>query len=295
MYHIKILVSLYALLFFALPYAQAISGEDVPLEISIPKQSYDGDPFFVSVKSPELLSVTFTWDKTTLFLKPKQDGQPEYACEAMFAIPFKSKKKSIPLDIQISTQSGTIHKVKNIHVVRKKYPEQRLKVKQKYATPPDAVKDRIAKEVRLQRNTYSVISPVKYWSFPFIRPVPGEVTSAFGLRRFFNGIERNPHKGVDFDASKGDPVPASDAGIVVLTGEFYYNGNTVIIDHGLGVFTSYMHLSKITVEKGQKVSRGEIIGLVGSTGRVTGPHLHLSLYVLKNSVNAAQVLEGMLE
>jgi murein DD-endopeptidase MepM/ murein hydrolase activator NlpD len=92
---------------------------------------------------------------------------------------------------------------------------------------------------------------------------------------------------VDFDAVEGDPVAAVEDGVVVLASEHYYGGNTVVVDHGLGVFSAYLHLSAFSVSPGQKVTRGETVGRIGSTGRVTGPHLHLSLYVLGESVNAA--------
>jgi murein DD-endopeptidase MepM/ murein hydrolase activator NlpD len=109
---------------------------------------------------------------------------------------------------------------------------------------------------------------------PFLRPVPGDPTSVFGTRRFFNEQPRDPHPGLDLRASTGTPVISSGAGRVALAAELYYAGGTVIVDHGGGLFTVYAHLSELLVEDGDEVDAGSRIGLSGATGRVTGPHLH---------------------
>jgi murein DD-endopeptidase MepM/ murein hydrolase activator NlpD len=121
---------------------------------------------------------------------------------------------------------------------------------------------------------FNHVSPVKLWEFPFVRPVAGEITSTFGLRRILNGQERSPHNGVDIGAPQGTEVLACNNGVVALARELCLEGNTIIIDHGLGLYSIYMHLSEIRVKEGETVARGAGIGLVGATGRVTGPHLH---------------------
>ena len=122
------------------------------------------------------------------------------------------------------------------------------------------------------------------------RPVPGATTSQYGLRRVFNDQARNPHRGLDLRGGEGDPIHAADDGVVVLVSDHYYGGKTVVVDHGLGVLTAYLHLSGFNVDKGQRVRRGDVIGSVGSTGRVTAPHLHLSLYVMGVSINPLPLL-----
>ncbi len=133
-------------------------------------------------------------------------------------------------------------------------------------------------------------SDTRHWNQPLLRPVPGRITSLYGLRRVFNKQPRNPHKGLDFRTAQGDPIAAVEAGTVVLTGDFYYAGKFVVLDHGLGLVSVSMHMSEILAQKGQHVKRGDRIGLVGSTGRVTGPHLHLSMSVLGQSVDALPLI-----
>ncbi|MGE4441385.1 MAG: M23 family metallopeptidase [Desulfomicrobium sp.] len=168
----------------------------------------------------------------------------------------------------------------SILVEDRDFPEQRLTVPTEMASPPAAVQDRIARENAEVRAVLNTVSPDNHLVLPFMRPVPGDVSSAYGLKRFFNDLERNPHRGLDLRAALGDPVRAAAPGQIVLAADHYYGGRSVFLDHGLGVFTVYMHLDEIKVRQGAMVEAGEIIGLAGQTGRVTGPHLHLGLYVL---------------
>ncbi|MBM9532011.1 M23 family metallopeptidase, partial [Desulfoprunum benzoelyticum] len=168
----------------------------------------------------------------------------------------------------------------SILVEDRDFPEQRLTVPTEMASPPAAVQDRIARETAEVRAVLNTVSPDNHLVLPFMRPVPGDVSSAYGLKRFFNDLERNPHRGLDLRAALGDPVRAAAPGQIVLAADHYYGGRSVFLDHGLGVFTVYMHLDEIKVRQGDMVEAGEIIGLAGQTGRVTGPHLHLGLYVL---------------
>ena len=173
----------------------------------------------------------------------------------------------------------------SILVERRDFPEQRLTVPTEMASPPAAVQERIARENAEIRVVLSAASPDNHLVLPLRRPVPGDISSAYGLRRFFNGLERNPHRGLDLRAALGDPVRAASPGQVALAADHYYGGNSVFIDHGLGVFTVYMHLNDIKVRQGDMVEAGQVIGLAGQTGRVTGPHLHLGLYVLDLAVD----------
>ena len=173
----------------------------------------------------------------------------------------------------------------SFQVADKAYEEQHITIKDKRKVNPEK-----RDMVRISREKKQIISALANWSardtvpVHFVKPVEGPTSSPFGLRRFFNEQPRNPHSGLDIAAAEGTPITAPAAGIVSDTGDFFFNGNTVFIDHGQGLVTMYCHMSEIKVEPGQFVGAGETIGKVGMTGRVTGPHLHWGV-----SLNNARV------
>ncbi len=149
-----------------------------------------------------------------------------------------------------------------------------LTVAPKFVEPgPEALK-RIEAESQLKARVFAASAPEPLWSGNFHAPVTAKPTDSFGTRRMFNGKLASVHKGMDFRAAMGTPVRAENGGAVVLARPLYYEGNCVVIDHGLGLFTLSMHLSRIDVREGQHVATGDRLGLSGATGRVTGPHLH---------------------
>ena len=155
---------------------------------------------------------------------------------------------------------------------------ERIRVDARFTAPPDsALQVRIARERELSRDAAVRAHRVpRLWQGPFLRPRPAaaRITSPFGGGRRVNGVWRSRHYGLDLDGRTGDPVYASNRGIVALVGDFFYGGRTVYLHHGLGLMTVYHHLSEPLVAAGDTVTRGQVIGLVGATGRVTGPHLH---------------------
>ncbi len=170
-------------------------------------------------------------------------------------------------------------------VEAKHYQEQHITIKDKRkVTPEKRDMKRIVREQRQIKQALAHWDPRMPDSLRFSLPVEGPVSSPFGLRRFFNEQARKPHSGLDLAAPQGTPVRAPAGGRISDTGDFFFNGNTVFIDHGQGLVTLYCHLSRIDVKPGQQVRPGEIIGLVGQTGRVTGPHLHWGV-----SLNDARV------
>ena len=122
-------------------------------------------------------------------------------------------------------------------------------------------------------------------SFPLHLPAEGVVSSEYGVRRFINNIPRNPHLGLDIAAASGTPIYAAESGLITLARNFFYKGNNILIDHGFDFKTSYSHLAKIVVNEGDLVKRGELIGFIGSTGRVTGPHLHFEVIFIGEKLN----------
>jgi len=173
----------------------------------------------------------------------------------------------------------------------KRYAEQRLTVQDERKVNPTA-----EDLVRIEREQARTDRALGTWSTEFMppwrmaAPVPGERSSSFGLRRYFNGQPRNPHSGMDIAAAAGTPIASPAAGRVVEAGEFFFNGNSVFVDHGHGVVTMYCHLSRIDVTIGQAVAAGTILGLVGATGRVTGPHLHWGIGINRAMVDPALFL-----
>ena len=170
----------------------------------------------------------------------------------------------------------------------KKYAEQRLTIKNKRKVNP--TKEDM-KRIRGERGRIN--SALRHWrqqatvETRFTLPVKGRLSSPFGLRRFFNEQPRKPHSGIDIAAPEGTPIVAPAAGRILDNGDFFFNGNSMFIDHGQGLVTMYCHMSRIDVKPGQRVARGETIGAVGQTGRVTGPHLHWSVSLNDARVNPA--------
>jgi murein DD-endopeptidase MepM/ murein hydrolase activator NlpD len=132
---------------------------------------------------------------------------------------------------------------------------------------------------------WRLVSPENLWLGPFLSPVNSELTSGFGRRRIVNNQPRSPHSGVDLKAETGTPIQAANAGRVVLAEDLFFSGNTVVLDHGLGLYTYYAHCSKILVKTGEIVRKGQRIAEVGATGRVTGPHLHWACRLNQARVN----------
>ena len=156
----------------------------------------------------------------------------------------------------------------------KQFATRRLRVEPRYVDPPPEVVERILRERDQLAALFPVSTAVRYWRDGFLRPVPGRANSAFGRRSVFNGQPRSPHSGADFRAGSGTPIEAPNDGVVVLADDLYFSGNVVIIDHGWGLYSYFAHLSEIDVAEGDRVRRGMVVGKVGATGRVTGPHLH---------------------
>jgi murein DD-endopeptidase MepM/ murein hydrolase activator NlpD len=176
-------------------------------------------------------------------------------------------------------------------VADRKYDEQRLQVKnERHVNPDEQDMARIDRErVRIDA-ALGAYTTGRVPDFHMRAPVAGTRSSSFGLRRFFNGEARNPHSGMDIAAPAGTPIVAPAPARVLDTGDFFFNGNTVFLDHGQGVVTMYCHLDRIDVKPGQQIDTGVVLGLVGATGRVTGPHLHFGVAINRAMVDPALLL-----
>jgi murein DD-endopeptidase MepM/ murein hydrolase activator NlpD len=172
----------------------------------------------------------------------------------------------------------------------REFPVKKLWVKERYVTPPPEVQARIQWEAELLESIYGIITTQWLGDGKFILPHEGEMAPNFGERRIYNNVPRSTHSGVDIRAPYGSPVWAANSGKVVLARDLYFSGKTVILDHGLGLFTYYCHFSRIKVKRGDMVKKGDILGLVGSTGRSTGPHLHWGVKIQDSRVDPIALL-----
>ena len=188
---------------------------------------------------------------------------------------------------------GTVDKA--FMVAPRTFPTRTLKVNPDFVNPPAALMARIEEETRFTQTLLATVTPQRLWTTPFKVPVPHQANSRFGTRSVFNGEARNPHAGTDFLSPAGTPIHAPNAGRVVAARDLFFSGRTVILDHGLGVFSQLAHMSRIDVAEGDLVQAGQIVGLVGATGRVTGAHLHWGLRVGEARVDPLSLVAVMTE
>ncbi len=171
------------------------------------------------------------------------------------------------------------------------FATENLTVKKQFVEPDPEQVARAEAETKRLREIFDRVTPERLWNGPFRVPLDGMFKGAnFGRRRVLNGHPGSPHTGVDFPAAKGTPVHAAQSGRVVLADSLFFSGNTVIVDHGLGIYTFYCHFSEIDAKVGDTVKAGTVLGKVGATGRVTGPHLHWGLTVERARVNALDIV-----
>lgn len=277
-----------------------------------PSSVSQGRAFMVTVKSENPFTGVFTWRKKNIPFESKmitapknladkeqreknnQKQVPLYEAQVLLGVPHNADA-SMPLFMHVQESIGDkkvqTQKSATIEPLAVKWVTHNLTVEPKYVQPPKEALSRIEKEREKRALLFGHLSAPPTWELPFQRPVNGTISGSFGARRIFNNIPKSPHLGTDFRGAIGTPIRALTDGRVVLAEDHYYSGNAVYIDHGQGVLSMYGHLSEITVQKGEFVKKGDIIGKVGMTGRVTGPHLHLSLYIQGVSVDVIPFME----
>lgn len=235
-----------------------------PGVILSPKKAGPGDLLLITVKNPGG-PVEGTFAGRRLYFNPA--GK---AMKAIVGIDLNSHPGMYPLELSINGAART----SRVKIYKKNYPLQRLTL------PEDKVTLSAENEARVEREQHEMgtiwpVESLRQWNGNFQDPLPGkEVTTRFGMRRIINNIPKNSHTGVDLAAEEGDPVRAPNDGVVVLAEDLFFSGNSLVLDHGQGIYTMFFHLSKINVRHGQEVRKGDVIGLVGATGRVTGACLH---------------------
>jgi murein DD-endopeptidase MepM/ murein hydrolase activator NlpD len=193
---------------------------------------------------------------------------------ALIGADVEAKPRMAKLTIRNSGDGDIRARELPIRIKKKNFKEESFKVAAEFDQFTPELLARIRAEQERFARAYAGSEPSPRWELPFIAPLPIEVTSPFGYRRIINGAPRAPHSGTDLRAPAGTEVVASNHARVALTGDFYFAGKSVVLDHGAGLMTMYFHLSEIKVEEGSLARKGEVIGRSGMTGRVTGPHLH---------------------
>lgn len=252
------------------------SADAARVRVAAPEKAPVGQPFFVEMRTDEDLgAVALTWRGKRFDLLPRYN-----AVRAVLGFPNDAKLvgTSETLTLEFVSEGKTVAVERSVKALPFDYPKQELKVAPKMVNPPQSESERIARERKivtkaLAAQTKGAPAPKKLF-----RPVKGIPTGYFGGFRVFNGVPRSGHGGLDLRAAVGTKVKAAADGTVVLTGNHYFSGVCVYLDHGGGLMTFYCHLSKALVQQGQRVKAGDVIALSGATGRVTGPHLHLGVY-----------------
>lgn len=229
------------------------------------------------------------FDKTVYFFEA---GQKRW--QGLLGIDLQKKPGRYKIDVELTTTEGaSLRQSYPITVSPKDFPTRHLKVASNFVAPPESVLERILDETKRVAQIFGATAPQRLWEGPFEAPVPGSPTSSFGRRSVFNGQPRNPHTGTDFRAAKNTPVKAPNTGVVVLSSELYFSGNTVILNHGWGLYSYLAHLSRTAVKEGESVATGDIVGYVGATGRVTGPHLHWTVRLNEARVDPLSLITAL--
>jgi murein DD-endopeptidase MepM/ murein hydrolase activator NlpD len=201
---------------------------------------------------------------------------------ALAGVSLETKPGIYPLQLHGETSDGTpseqaISFEKNIRVENQRYPRVLLKVPGRYTAPSPDDQREIEEDKATKAEAFKTLSADREWSGSFAAPVSAEISDLFGVQRVFNGSVQSTHQGLDFRVLSGTSVAAVNRGRVILARPLFFEGNCVVIDHGQGLLTLYLHLSKFLVKEGDDVDKGQPIGVSGGTGRATGPHLHLAV------------------
>jgi len=248
-----------------------------------------GEPIIVHLDSGRgIRSASVSLLGRTAELKPAPDGKGVFA---FLGIDVQTKPGTHVLTVRVLKTGGQLEKIgKELLVVERNFPSTKLTLDPNYVTPPASLQARIKREAELVALAMSVVTPEWLGDGPFVLPHLAPSWSNFGQRRLNNNVLQSLHTGLDLRVPFGEPIKATNAGRVALASDLYMGGKTVIIDHGLGVFSSYGHMSKLLVKRGEALKKGQSIGLCGTTGRSTGPHLHWSFKIFDTRVDPEAML-----
>ena len=275
-------------------------GAGVTVQLSAPFSS-QGSLLLLEVRSRKpLTELSAEWNSKSVPFWQVSDEHPDASKvpaaerrQALLGVDLEKTPGTYPVLIRVQTASDKPESCTlPIPVRAGKFATERLQVGKEFVEPsPEQIK-RANEERDKLRAIFDQVTPEKLWDGDFRVPLDGVTTGGnFGKRRILNGQPGSPHSGVDFPAPAGTPIHAAQSGRVALAQELFFSGNTVVVDHGLGIYTFYGHLSEIDVKVGDTLEPGRVLGKVGATGRVTGPHLHWGLTVERARVNGLQLVK----
>jgi len=259
-------------------------GLSAPAQVSGQKWSAQWEPVKLVNGSPVLFRVTAPKQVTALtgnFLGQDLSFRASQSCHCWYAfagVSLATKPGRYALRLE-GTESGEKKAGMSypVAVAAAHYPSSTLKVAPGFVEPPKEELARIEEDQAIKKRAFATTLPEPEWSGRFQPPADAEVSGVFGSARVFNGVKKSQHTGLDFRVTTGTPIVASNSGKVILARGLYFEGNCVMIDHGQGLLTLYLHLSEIKVKEGDTVEKGQLLGLSGGTGRATAPHLHFAV------------------
>jgi hypothetical protein len=239
-----------------------------------PSKPVRGSPVLFEVSAPRAQSVTGNWMGHKLVFFCSENGTSWYA---LAGVPVETKPGTYDLELTENLASGPVHTMKKVRIANAKYPRIAAHVAKKFTEPNTEQMKQISADKTVKQSILATESADRLWAGRFQAPVSVPVSDVFGTERVFNGQVQSRHLGLDFAAPGGTPVRAINSGTILLAQELYFEGGFVVIDHGQGLLSLYLHLSDFRVKAGDQVSSGQTIGSSGSSGRATGPHLHLAV------------------
>ncbi len=270
-------------LLFAFTLALLLHGRTYAVNVEvIPGEVIPGDVFLLNVQADKSGSAAAEFRGGKISLYPAEEGQ----LIALIPVDINTPPGKYNIDIIRGKQRTSV----SINVTSHEFKTIKLTLPEGKVTLSPANQRRAVKEAELLKQIWPQ-KTARRWSGRFTKPTDTKTSTAFGVKRIMNEKKTSVHRGMDFRGKTGTPVRAINAGTVLLTDNLFYGGNTLIVDHGMGLYSVYMHLSEFNVSKGKKVSKGQVVGFVGSSGRVTGPHLHMSVKLNGLSVNPGSLFK----
>jgi murein DD-endopeptidase MepM/ murein hydrolase activator NlpD len=241
-----------------------------------PARVVNGSPILFRVTTPEpVRSVSGKWLDHEISFSYQSRQKTWFG---LGGVSLETKPDTYTIDLHAKTISGQpITFKQGIRVQRQRYPRITLTVPGKYTAPDPEQLKVIERDKQIKTEAFKSMTPDREWKGPFQAPVKADISGVFGVQRVFNGSVQSTHQGLDFRVTTGTPVSAINGGTVLLAEPLYFEGNCVVIDHGQGLLSLYLHLSELQVKRGEHIAKGQQIGLSGGTGRATGPHLHLAI------------------